>query len=184
MSECASCKAAVPDDAAFCPFCGATRGNAPAPASMLNPEAERALRAAAQSAQGVVANLGPDRTLGIVGGVLGVLGTILPYYNSGISVPAFANSTDTSVSLLLMGTPGAVILILAIILSGAPIAVVPSRSLALAGFGLSAAILGELVFGFLGFSQYGVIFSYGIGFYCALIGFGLLCYVYLRRARE
>lgn len=182
-SPCAGCQAIVPSSAAFCPNCGrASNPNSTAP--LFNPEAERAVRAATQSAKVVVANLGPTKTLAIIGGILGVLGCTLPYYASGFpsGFQMYGLSVGLTMSLLHWGSTGAIILILAIVLGAAPLLLVLSRSLALVGFGLSCAVLGEMLLGLAGFS-YGVAVSYGVGFYCGLLGFGLLTYVYAGRAR-
>jgi hypothetical protein len=145
---------------------------------MINPEAERAVRAATESAKAAVSSLGKEKMLGLAGGLLGLLGSVLPYYTAGYSIPGF--SAETSTSLFHIGTQGVAVLILAIVLGLAPMTLIFSRLAALIGFGLSAGVLGEIVLGYMAIPSYGFGF-YGIGFYCALIGFAILAYVYGRR---
>jgi len=177
-SHCASCATAVPSSAAFCPSCGSRTGAPAGP--LLNPEAERAIRAATDSAKAAVANLGLEKTLGIAGGLLGIVGvTALPFYSTPISL--FGVDLG-SVSFIHVGVSADLMLILAIILGVAPLLLNLSRAAALAGFGLGCAALGAMLLAFTGL-PYGSSVTLGTGYYCTVIGFALLTYVYGRGTR-
>ncbi len=197
MISCVSCGAALPEGAAFCSACGrsqTTQSNA-SRASILNPEAEQAMRAATQRAQGVVANLGVEKTLSIVGGALAAIGTLLPY----ISITSSAAQVNVP-SLIHVGSVGAIVLVVALVLGATPFVLQPSFALDLVGFGLSAAAAGRLLSDWLtiawaqGYVQSLVAgagsgvasttwLEAGSGLYCGLVGFALLCYVYARSLR-
>ena len=177
-SQCASCATPIPSGAAFCPSCGNPTGTPTGP--LLNPEAERAIRAATDSAKAAVANLGLEKALSIVGGLLGVVGiAALPFYSVPMSILGLDAGPATFIHV---GITADLILTLAIALGAAPLILNLSRSLALAGFGLSCATLGATVLGFVGIPN-GSFISYGSGYYCTILGFGLLAYVYGRRVR-
>jgi hypothetical protein len=197
---CAACGAQSSDGSAFCAACGApitqsssipgsvatSTTTAAPPTRVFTPEAERAVRQAAAQAQGVVRNLGPEKTASLIGGALGILGAILPFY----SIPNVEGMLDSvsvpTASLVNQGPLGAIIIVLALVLAAGPFFSGATRSIALTGFGLSAAIIGMLLSDRAGFSFYGqaVVPDFGAGYYLALVGFAILAWVYGRRANK
>jgi len=198
MITCSSCGAQSSDGSAFCGACGtpttqaasmpgaATTSTAvaPPPTRVITPEAEKAMRQAAAQAQGVVRNLGPEKTASLIGGALGILGAVLPFY----SIPDVGGMLDTTsiptASLVNQGSLGVIIILLAIVLAAGPFLSTAKRSMALTGFGLSSAVLGMLLSDRIGFSFFGqgVVPDFGAGYYLALLGFAILAWVYGRRA--
>src|SRR5690348_12387370 len=104
MSNCTSCGAALADGAAFCAACGKST-SAPAPAQTIRvaaPDPERVRQAAAQ-AQSAVMSLGAEKLTTLVGGIVGAIGTLLPFY----SVPAeMSDVTGGSPSMVGQGGVG------------------------------------------------------------------------------
>jgi hypothetical protein len=200
MVTCSACGAQSTDGSAFCAACGAPIAQASStpgaaatsttvaapPTRVITPEAERAMRQAAAQAQGVVRNLGPEKTASIIGGALGILGAVLPFY----SIPNVEGMLDTvnvpTASLVNQGSLGAVIIVLSLVLAAGPFFSAATRSIALTGFGLSAAVLGMLLSDRAGFSFYGqgMVPDFGAGYYLALLGFAILAWVYGRRANK
>ena len=200
MVTCSACGAQSSDGSAFCAACGKpiTPGSsiagaaatsttvAPPPTRVITPEAERAVRQAAAHAQGVVRNLGPEKTASLIGGVLGILGAVLPFY----SIPNVEGMLDTvsvpTASLVNQGSLGAIIIVLSLVLAAGPFFSAATRSIALTGFGLSAAVIGMLLSDRAGFSFYGqgMVPDFGAGYYLALVGFAILAWVYGRRANK
>ena len=189
MITCATCGAQSTDGSTFCATCGKPFATAAAPAQptrVITPEAEQAMRQAAAQAHGAVKNLGPEKTAAIVGGVLGVLGAVLPFYSIpdvGGMMDAAGASVPTA-SLVNGGPMGTIIILLAIVLGAGPFVGAGSKAMGLAGFGLAAAVIGMLISDRMGFSFLGQSFApdFGIGYYLGLIGFAILTWVYWRRA--
>ncbi len=152
-----------------------------------------AMHQAAAQAQVVVRNLGPEKVASIVGGLLGLLGAVLPFYSipnmgGGVLDTGDADTTATvpalpTLSLVNGGSLGVIVILLAIVLAAGPFINTTSRAMAVAGFGLSAAVLGMLLSDRLGFSFLGqsVVPDFGIGWYLGLLGFALLAWVYGKR---
>jgi hypothetical protein len=198
MITCQSCGAQSSDGAATCSACGkplsqtstmtATATAAPTspqPSRVISPDAEKAMRHAADQARGVVTNLGPEKVTSIVGGVLGLLGALLPFYvipNVGQILDTA--STPTSSSLVNQGSVGIVVMLLAVVLGAGPLLAARSRTLGLAGFGLASAVLGMVISDRAGLSFFGqsMVPDFGIGWYSAFVGFAVLAWVYWRRA--
>ena len=116
---------------------------------------------------------------------MGLLGALLPFYR--VEPPIFIGTmTDVArlhpptPSLLHIGAIGVIVMLVAIALGIGPLVTLPTRTLTLTGFGLAAMVLGMVLGDFLQSFQFGRIFA--DGFYCALLGFGLLTYVYARQA--
>jgi hypothetical protein len=148
MSQCISCNTALPEGAAFCGSCGRPQqGNAVAARPLINPEAQRAYVATAAAAQGLVSALGIEKTLCLLGGALAILGALLPaFYISGL--PAQAQQympTIGTLNLLRVGAPGFAIILISLFLGLALFVFRPSRALAIAGVGLCAIVLTELL---------------------------------------
>ena len=211
MIECTSCKTPLPDDATFCSSCGRVRA-AGQGTTIFDPAAQRAATVAAQSArraataatqstQAFVAELGIEKALCAVGGMFGVLGAFLPYVS--LSAPPGTLSTVPELTLLHFGLPGWLVLIVAILLGGAPFLFRPSRAIALAGVSLSTIVLAKLfsdwfTIGMLqvfiqmineqmsrlpfGGNSPGVAFGGAGGFACLFVGFAVLLYAYIRSA--
>jgi hypothetical protein len=202
MITCPSCGAQSSDGSTFCASCGkpisqassipettttsaaTTSAATPSqPTRVITPEAERAMRQAAAQAQGVVKNLGPEKTASIVGGALGLLGAVLPFY----SFPNLGDMVDTSSvptsSLLNQGPVGIVVILLALILGAEPFLTTSSRAISLTSFGLSAAVIGMLLGDHAGFSMLGqsMVPDFGVGYYLAFLGFAILAWVYGQR---
>lgn len=200
MVTCAACGAQSNDGSAFCGACGAPISQASSvpggaatstvaaapPTRVITPEAERAMRQAAAQAQGVVRSLGPEKTAGLIGGALGILGAVLPFY----SIPNVEGMLDTvsvpTASLVNQGSLGAIIIVLALFLAAGPFFSTATRSIALTGFGLSAAVIGMLLSDRAGFSFYGqgMVPDFGAGYYLTFLGFAILAWVYGRRANK
>jgi hypothetical protein len=199
MISCSSCGGQSIEGSAFCAACGkpisqassipvspTTSAEVPAqPTRMITPEAERAMRQAAAQAQGVVKNLGPEKTAAVAGGAFGILGAVLPFY----SIPDVGGMLDTSgvstsSSLVNQGPIGVIIILLALVLGGGPFFVATSRAISLTCFGLSAAVIGMLLSDRAGLSMMGqsMVPDFGAGYYLALLGFAVLSWVYGRRS--
>jgi hypothetical protein len=183
MITCSTCGAQSPDGSTFCAACGKSMAQ---PTRVITPEAEKAMRQAAAQAHVVVKNLGPEKVASIVGGVLGLLGAVLPFY----SIPNVGDLIDTSgvptPNLVGQGPVGIIVILLALVLGALPFITAPSRMIGLAGFGLSAAVLGMLVSERAGFTFFGqsMVPDFGIGYYAALFGFAILAWVYGQRANQ
>lgn len=183
---CASCGAALPSGAAFCDMCGRpVLGNAaPARQRILTPQAGIAMRRARERGEHLMRTLGPEKITALVGGFFGLVGALAPFYR--VDAQAFIGPIDLvrinmpTPSLAHAGALGAVVILAALLLGIAPLVTIPSRALNLAGFGLSAGVLGMVLGDFLRSSMFGRTFA--DGFYFTFIGFALLCYVYARRA--
>src|SRR5450755_3666833 len=128
MITCQSCGAQSNDGALICSACGkplsqtATPSAAPPaaptspqPSRAISPDAEKAMRHAADQARGVVSNLGPEKTTSIAGGVLGLLGALLPFYVIPNVADVLGNGggTSTSSSLVNQGSEGIIVMLLA-----------------------------------------------------------------------
>lgn len=207
MIACVSCSAPLPDGAAFCSSCGRTQ-SAQAPtarAALFDPAARRAATIATQSAQGFIAEIGVDRALCILGGLLGIVGALLPYVSLALPTGTLPMSLGGGLTLLGLGVPGVLVLLIAIVLGAGSVVLRPSRAFAFAGVGLTTIVLSKL-FGdwfTIAFAQAlvqaisamaantsrfgsglpeGVHFGAGGGFYCLFIGFAVLFYAYVRLA--
>ena len=200
MIACVSCTAQLPEGSAFCSSCG--RAQAPVQrAPLFDPAARRAATIASESASGFIAEIGVDRALCIVGGLLGVVGAFLPYVSLTLPTGTLPMSFGGGVSLLAIGIPGVLVLLIAIVLGGGSVLLRPARAFAFAGVGLSTIVLAKM-FGdwfTIAFSQAmlqsfsamassamrpgaleGMHFGGGSGFYCLFIGFAILFYAYVR----
>lgn len=199
MITCQSCGAQSNDGALTCSACGkplaqASAMSAPAsapptptqPGRVISPDAEKAVRHAADQARGVVSNLGPEKTTSIVGGLLGLLGALLPFYVIPNVADVLGNGggTSTSSSLVSQGSEGIIVLLLAVVLGAGPFFAPRSRMFSVAGFGLAAAVLGVLLSDRAGLSFFGqsMVPDFGIGWYSAFVGFAVLVWVYWRRS--
>lgn len=143
------------------------------------------MRQAAAHAQNVAKNLGPEKIASLVGGALGVLGAILPFYAiPSDSMLGLANAP--SPSLVSEGGIGFIVVVLAIALGAAPFVTVPTRLISLIGFGLAAGVIGMLLSDRFGFSLFGqsISIDFGVGYYFGLLGFLILAYGHGRRAYE
>jgi hypothetical protein len=199
MITCQSCGAQSNDGALICSACGkplsqtATPSAAPPaaptspqPSRAISPDAEKAMRHAADQARGVVSNLGPEKTTSIAGGVLGLLGALLPFYVIPNVADVLGNGggTSTSSSLVNQGSEGIIVMLLAVLLGAGPFFAPRSRMFGVAGFGLAAAVLGVLISDRAGLSFFGqsMVPDFGIGWYSAFVGFAVLAWVYWRRS--
>jgi hypothetical protein len=195
VANCSSCGASLSDSAVFCGTCGkptaTTAAGAPASAApsqsarIITPDTAQAMRQAASRAQTVAANLGPEKITSLVGGVLGVVGTMLPFY----SIAGDSMLGDASVptpTLVSEGGIGICFIVLAAALAATPFVMVPSRLVSLIGFGLAAAALGVLIGDQFAFSLFGqsAPISFGIGYYLTFLGFAALAFGHGRRANE
>ena len=178
MVSCSTCGAQSSDGAASCAACGA-----PMTRSSSAPGVTVATTAQAQS---IVSTLGPEKTASLIGGALGILGALLPFY----SIPNVEGMLDTvsvpTASLVNQGPLGTIIIVLSVILAAGPFFNNATRSIALTGFGLSAAVVGMLLSDRAGFAFYGqaMVPDFGAGYYLGLIGFALFAWVYGRRANK
>ena len=164
----------------------ATAPASPQPSRGISPDAEKAMRHAADQARGVVSNLGPEKTASIAGGLLGLLGAVLPFYvipNVG-DILGNGGGTSTSSSLVSQGSIGIAVMLLAVVLGVGPLFTARSRMIGLAGFGLASAVLGMLISDRAGLSFFGqsMVPDFGIGWYSGLVGFAVLAWVYWRRS--
>jgi hypothetical protein len=196
MITCQSCGAQSADAALTCSACGkpllqASTIAAATPASpqqsrVISPDAEKAMRHAADQARGVVSNLGPEKTASIAGGLLGLLGAVLPFYVIPNVADVFGNGggTSTSSSLVNQGSEGIVVMLLAVVLGVGPFFASRSRMFGVVGFGFASAVLGVLISDRAGLSFFGqsMVPDFGIGWYSAFIGFAVLAWVYWRRS--
>jgi len=189
VMSCPSCGARPAPGAAFCGSCGAalapTAGSqTPTGQRILTPQAEMAMRKAGERAHNVVQTLGPEKLLAIVGGVFGLLGALLPFYH--VNLPMFIGAVDPaqmqqpSSSLVHVGRIGAIVICASIALGVGPLITLPTRAVSLVGFGCASLVLGMLLGIFFQNALFGRTFAEG--FYCAILGFALLCYAYARRA--
>jgi hypothetical protein len=194
MITCSLCGAQSNDGALTCSACGkplaqvSTATAAPPstqPGRVISPDAEKAMRHAADQARGVVTNLGPEKVTSIAGGILGLLGALLPFYvipNVGQILDT--GSTPTSSSLVSQGSVGIIVMLLAAVLGAGPFFAPRSRMFGVAGFGLAAAVLGMVISDRAGLSFFGqsMVPDFGIGWYSAFVGFAVLAWVYWRRS--
>jgi len=129
----------------------------------------------------------PQQKLSLVGGVLALVGSFLPFYV--INMPAGMGSGG-SMSFMNTGLPGFLALLAAIVLSVIGIMPAPSRLLTLLGFGLATLVLGMLLFAFAGSGLEAAnpaaagVFGRGIGFYMLGIGYLLLEYTYVQQVAK
>lgn len=149
--------------------------------SISTPDPQRVKQAAAQ-AQNAVMSLGAEKLTTLVGGIVGAIGTLLPFF----SLPAeVSDITGSSPSMVGQGGVGWLVLLLAIALGGLPLLTTVTRLSAVVGFGLAMAVLGILIgdrtMSFFGQS---VPIDFGAGFYFTVVGFLVLAYAYGRRAYE
>lgn len=149
--------------------------------SITTPDPERARQAVTQASSAVM-SLGAEKLTSLVGGIVGAIGALLPFY----SMPAeVSDITGTSPSMVGQGGIGWLVFLLAIVLGGLPLLMKPTRLFAIAGFGLSTAALGLLIgdrtISFLGQS---IPIDFGAGFYFMIVGFLVLAYAYGRRSNE
>jgi hypothetical protein len=181
MSNCSSCGAALADGAAFCAACGKSTSATASPVRIAAPDPERVRQAAAQ-AHSAVMSLGAEKLTALIGGIVGAIGTLLPFY----SIPAeITDVTGGSPSMVGQGGVGWLALLIAVALGALPLVTTVTRMFAIAGFGLAMAVLGVLIgdrtISFMGQS---VPIDFGVGFYFAVVGFLVLAYAYGRRANE
>ena len=188
MASCPACGANVADGAAFCGSCGrpmaagAQTASGAVAAPRTSADAER-MRQAAVEAKNAFVSLGAEKITCIVGGLLGAVGTLLPFY----TLPSEAVLGDTvgggSESFLNQGGTGFLVLALAIVLGAAPAFMALSRAINLAGFGIAMAVIGLLIgdrtVSFMGQS---VPLDFGFGYYLMFLGFLVLAYAYGRGA--
>jgi len=203
MASCVACDTQLPDGAAFCSRCGNTQIPA-ARGSLIDPSARRAAEIASSSAQSFIAEIGVDRAVCIVGGLLGLVGSLLPYVTIKIPTGTLPVSAGAGLTLVSFGAPGVIVLLIAIVLGGGSVVFRPSRAFSFVGIGLSTLVLSK-VFGdwfTIGFVQAAVqamgslapssqqfdtttlsqYFGAGAGFYCLLLGFAALFVAYARLA--
>jgi hypothetical protein len=151
---------------------------------VLTPQAEVALRRASDHARDFATALGPEKIMALVGGFLGLLGAVLPFYR--IDAQAFIGPVDLvrinlpTPSLVHAGAIGAIVILVAIVLGVAPLITQRTRAVSLVGFGLAATMLGMVLGDFARSVMFGR--TFGDGFYYTLVGFALLGYVYAQRA--
>lgn len=181
MSNCTSCGAALAEGAAFCPSCGKSTAASAQPVRVSAPDPERMRQAAAQ-AHTAVMSLGAEKLTTLVGGIVGAIGTLLPFY----SIPAeMSDVTGGSPSMVGQGGIGWLALLIAVALGALPLLTTVTRMTAIVGFGLAMGVLGVLVgdrtISFMGQS---IPIDFGAGFYFAVVGFLVLAYAYGRRANE
>jgi hypothetical protein len=172
MSNCTSCGAALADGTAFCAACGKSTTSSSAPAQPIR----------VAQVQSAVMSLGAEKLTTLIGGIVGAIGTLLPFY----SVPAeMSDVTGGSPSMVGQGGVGWLALLIAVGLGALPLLTTVTRMLAIAGFGLAMAVLGILIgdrtISFMGQS---IPIDFGAGFYFAVLGFLVLAYAYGRRANE
>lgn len=199
MSECVSCKAPLPDDATFCSSCGRSQQTA-ARAAVFDPAARQAASTASRSVKDLVVTLGMNKVLCAIGGLFGIAGAVLPLVS--ISIPSGVLGLALSgLTLLRIGAPGVIVLLLAVVMGVAPFVVRPERSIALGGLGLATIVLANIVTGWIVIAAFQSVIqvadsmstAYGSvptqvsfgpagGFYCLLIGFAILFYAYVREA--
>ncbi|HEX3468502.1 MAG TPA: hypothetical protein VHT05_10520 [Candidatus Elarobacter sp.] len=149
-----------------------------------------------------IADLGVDRAVCIVGGLLGVAGTLLPYVIITLKPPPA--SEYSALSLISLGFPGTIVLLIAIVLGGGSVVFRSSRAFSFIGIGLSTMVLSDALVEWFGTaareawmqairaaseSPGSVSVStpahdavYGAGAYCLLIGFAALFVAYARLA--
>jgi hypothetical protein len=127
----------------------------------------------------------PQHRLILLGGVLAIIGSFLPFYS--LNLPAGMGSGG-SLWFLHTGLPGILALLVAIALIVIGIMPEPSRGLNVLGLALATLVLGMLLYastasGFdLGNAAAAAgLVGHGIGFYILWIGYLLLEYVYLQR---
>ena len=148
------------------------------------PDAGQAMRQASAQAQTVVRTLGPEKVTGLVGGLLGVLGAVLPYY----AIPSdsiLGEATGVSSSLASEGIIGLLIIALAILLAAAPFMAMRSRMMSLVGFGLAVFVIGMLIGNrAISFMGQTIPVDLGAGYYLGILGFAILAFVHGRRASE
>jgi hypothetical protein len=188
VTICPSCGAQPAAGAAFCGLCGAalppSGSQLPTSQRILTPQAEMAMRKAGERAHNVVQTLGPEKTLAIVGGALGLLGALLPFYR--VDLPMFIGAVDPaqiqrpSTSLMHVSGIGAIVILASIGLGIGPLLTLPTRAVTLVGFACASTVLGMLLGIFFQNSLFGRTFAEG--FYCTILGFALLCYTYARSA--
>ena len=182
MASCVACDAQLPDGAAFCSGCGSSQ--IPAPRGSL------------------IAVIGVDRAICVVGGLLGVVGTLLPYVTITIRPPPV--SSFVALTLVSLGAPGIVVLLIAIVLGGGSVVFRSSRAFSFIGIGLSTLVLSKVLSDWFATvtseasvqamirlmpsEQYNTVSTstdyvvYGAGAYCLLIGFAALFVAYARLA--
>src|SRR5215467_7753802 len=112
MSNCSSCGAALG------PACGKpTSATTAPPVRISGPDPERVRQVAAQ-AQSAVMSLGAEKLTTLVGGIVGAIGTLLPFY----SIPAeVSDVTGSSPSMVGQGGIGWLVLLIAIALGALPL---------------------------------------------------------------
>ena len=201
MAACISCNTALPEGAAFCSACGSTQTTA-VRGPLIDPAARRAATIASASARGFIAEIGVDRALCILGGILGALGAVLPYFTYAFPTGSLPTPIGGGVPLIALGIPGVLVLLLALFLAGSSVLLRPSRALALAGVGLSAIVLAKLFGDWFTFALFqaaiqaasslspayarsftdGLHAGAGAGFFCLFLGFALLFYTSDRHA--
>lgn len=154
-----------------------------------------------RSGRSFVAEIGIDRAVCIVGGLLGVVGTLLPYVVITIKPPPV--SSFVVLTLVSLGVPGIIVLLIAILLGGGSVVFRSSRVFSFIGIGLSTLVLSNVLVEWFGTAtgeasmqammrlmpseQYNVstppgYVAYGAGAYCLLVGFGALFVAYARLA--
>ena len=129
-------------------------------------------------------NLDPEKAASLAGGALGLLGALLPFYAIPNIEGLLATVTVPTASLVDQGPLGDIMIILSVSLAAGTFFSTATRSVAITGFGLSAAVIGMLLSDRAGFAFYGqaMVPDFGAGYYLGLLGFAILAWVYGRRA--
>ena len=178
MTNCSSCGASMADGASFCASCGTSVSGAAAAGGAAT---SVAVRQAAAQAQSAVMNLGQEKIIALVGGLLGVLGAFLPFY--AIPTDSMLGATDINPSLMGQGGIGLLVLALAIVLGALPFVIAQNRLVTAIGFALATFVIGVIIGGrALAFFGQQVPVDFGAGFYLGLLGFAVLAYGYGRKA--
>ncbi len=189
MATCTVCGATAAGGAAFCATCGAAIAGAAAStaspatagsAGRTSVDTER-MRQAAIEAKNAFVGLGAEKITCIAGGVLGAIGSFLPYYSIPTQTLFGDAASSDSTSFVSQGGMGFAVLALAIVLGAAPLFVALSRTVNLVGFGIAMAVLGILIgdhtISFMGQS---VPLDFGFGYYVMFLGFAMLAFAYGR----
>ncbi len=155
-----------------------------------------------RSRKSFIAEISVDRAVCIVGGLLGIVGTVLPAET--IKTEPLAMSATVTLTFLSAGAPGFIVLLIAVVLGGGGLFRL-SRAFSLAGLALSTLVLSKLFGDWFNVEyQYASMLAqdalarphrYGInvatpiqyvqtgaGTYCLLLGFAVLLVAYARLA--
>ena len=155
-----------------------------------------------RSGRSFIVEIGVDRAVCIVGGLLGLVGTLLP--SETIRIEPLAVSATVTLTFLSAGAPGFIVLLIAVVLSGGSMFGL-SRAFSFAGLALSTLVLSKLFSDWfnVGYQfaalqaqdalarpyRYGInvatptqYVQVGAGTYCLLLGFVVLLVAYARFA--